>query len=79
VIAGGDADVIAGLSFMPEYITLLTEEQLGVLIERLSDPQNMHLLQVLALLYTAFPPAVDKPYPIFTSHDVSLHMMSHFA
>jgi hypothetical protein len=40
------ADVQAGLSALPDYVTHLTETQLGILIERLSDSRYCHLLEV---------------------------------
>mmetsp|Transcript_9268 Transcript_9268/g.13961 ORF Transcript_9268/g.13961 Transcript_9268/m.13961 type:complete len:867 (-) Transcript_9268:134-2734(-) len=40
-----DDDVVAGLSALPEYVKLLTEDELGVLVERLSDEKYAHLIE----------------------------------
>lgn len=49
-----NADVQAGLSALPEYVTLLTESQLGLLVERLSDERYSYLLEVLVLVYLLY-------------------------
>ena len=40
-------DIQAGLSALPDYVTSLSETELGILVERLSQPEYRHLLEVL--------------------------------
>jgi hypothetical protein len=52
------ADVQAGLSALPDYVTHLTETQLGILIERLSDSRFCHLLEVSTICHLPLLPPI---------------------